>query len=79
VPAPRNRSSIPAIKPFGSALIPKYMTKSLNIEEAHPYFYLGGLSNSDLIPAFEGLFGEQGFRQPRSLNKTDMACGVNMK
>lgn len=58
VKVPRSRSSIPSIKPFVSALIPKYMRKSLNIEEAVPLFYLGGLSNNDFIPAFEKLFGE---------------------
>jgi len=34
------------------------MRKTLNIEEALPLFYLGGLSNNDFIPAFEKLFGE---------------------
>jgi putative transposase len=55
---PRSRSLIPTIKPFVSALIPRYMTKTLNIEEVLPLFYLGGLSNNDFIPAFEKLFGE---------------------
>ena len=58
VKVPRNRSLVPSIKPFASALIPKYMRKTLNIEEALPLFYLGGLSNNDFIPAFEKLFGE---------------------
>ena len=57
VRVPRNRSSVPTIKPFVSALIPRYMRKTLNIEEALPLFYLGGLSNNDFIPAFEKLFG----------------------
>ena len=34
------------------------MRKALNIEEALPLFYLGGLSNNDFVPAFEKLFGE---------------------
>ena len=54
----RSRSSVPIIKPFFSALIPKYMRKTLNIEEALPLFYLGGLSNNDFSPAFQKLFGE---------------------
>jgi transposase-like protein len=58
VKVPRNRSFVPSIKPFASALIPKYMRKTPNIEEALPLFYLGGLSNNDFIPAFEKLFGE---------------------
>jgi transposase-like protein len=58
VRVPRTRASIETLKPFISALIPRYMRKSLNIEEAVPLLYLGGLSNNDFIPAFEKLFGE---------------------
>ena len=58
VKVPRSRSTVKNLKPFVSALIPKYMRKSLSIEEALPLFYLGGLSNNDLVPAFEKLFGE---------------------
>lgn len=85
---PRSRSSTPAIKPFVSALIPRYMRKTLKIEEAVPLFYLGGLSNNDFLPAFEKLFGElpAGFssasitrmkqiwlEEHRSWNKRDMS------
>ncbi|NTW54685.1 MAG: hypothetical protein HGB15_07990, partial [Chlorobaculum sp.] len=38
VKVPRNRSLVPSIKPFVSALIPKYMRKTLHIEEALPLF-----------------------------------------
>jgi transposase-like protein len=58
VKVPRNRSFVPSIKPFASALIPKYMRKTLNIEEALSLFYLNGLTNKDFIPAFEQLCGE---------------------
>ena len=58
VRVPRTRASVEPLKPFVSALIPRYMRKSLNIEEAVPLLYLGGLSNNDFIPAFEKLFGE---------------------
>ncbi len=58
VKVPRNRSLVPSIKPFVSALIPKYMRKTLHIEESLPLFYLCGLSDNDFIPAFEQLFGE---------------------
>lgn len=58
VKVPRSRSSNESLKPFVSALIPKYMRKTLQIEEAVPLFYLGGLSNQDFIPCFEKLYGE---------------------
>lgn len=58
VRVPRSRSSLPSLKPFTSALVPRYMRKTLKIEEAVPLFYLGGLSNNDFMPAFEKLFGE---------------------
>ncbi len=58
VKVPRNRSLMPTIKPFVSALIPKYMKQTLHIEEALPLIYLCGLSDIDFIPAFEQLFGE---------------------
>ena len=57
IKVPRSRSSHDSLKPFVSALIPKYMRKSLAVEEAVPLFYLGGLSNNDFIPCFEKLFG----------------------
>ncbi|MEI6848394.1 MAG: transposase [Chlorobiaceae bacterium] len=58
VKGPRSRATIDSLKPFFSALIPRYMRKSIHIEEAVPLFYFGGLSNNDFIPAFEKLFGE---------------------
>ncbi len=58
VKVPRSRATVNSLKPFVSALIPKYMRKSMHIEDAVPLFYLGGLSNNDFIPAFEKLFGE---------------------
>ena len=58
VKVPRSRATVNSLKPFVSALIPRYMRKSIHIEEAVPLFYLGGLSNNDFMPAFEQLFGE---------------------
>ncbi|MBV5289536.1 transposase [Pelodictyon phaeoclathratiforme] len=58
VKVPRSRSSHDSLKPFVSTLIPKYMRKSIAIEEAVPLFCLGGLSNNNFIPCFEKLFGE---------------------
>ena len=57
VSVPRSRSRAEGILPFVSALIPKYMRKTLELEDALPLFYLGGLSNGDFIPCFEKLFG----------------------
>ena len=54
---PRSRSRIKDIEPFASTLIPKYMRKTMKLEDAIPYFYLGGLSNGDFVPCFEKLFG----------------------
>jgi transposase-like protein len=57
VAVPRSRSRVEGVAAFASALIPKYMRKTLALEEALPLFYLGGLSNGDFIPCFEKLFG----------------------
>lgn len=57
VAVPRSRSRTEGIPAFVSALIPKYMRKTLALEDALPLFYLGGLSNGDFMPCFEKLFG----------------------
>ena len=57
VVVPRSRSRVDGVEAFASALIPKYMRKTLALEDALPLFYLGGLSNGDFIPCFEKLFG----------------------
>ena len=59
VRVPRTRDRNGETEAFASSLIPKYMRKSLALEEALPYFYLGGLSNGDFIPCFEKLFGQE--------------------
>ncbi len=56
---PRTRSRLEGIDAFASALVPRYMRKTLEFEDALPVFYLGGLSNGDFIPCFEKLFGEK--------------------
>jgi putative transposase len=53
-----SRSYVGFLNSFDIALIPKYMRKSLKIEEAMPLFYLLGLSNNDFIPVFKKLFGQ---------------------
>jgi transposase-like protein len=45
VRVPRTRDRNGETEAFASSLIPKYMRKSLALEEALPYFYLGGLSS----------------------------------
>lgn len=57
VTVPRSRSRIAGVTAFASALIPKYMRKTVALEDALSLFYLGGLSNGDFIPCFEKLFG----------------------
>jgi len=59
VTVPRSRSRVADLPPFVSALIPKYLRKSLTLDEAIPLFYLGGLSNGDVAPCFAKLFGTQ--------------------
>lgn len=57
VAVPRSRSRIAGVAAFASALIPKYLRKSLALDAALPLFYLGGLSNGDFLPCFTKLFG----------------------
>ncbi|GAI88954.1 unnamed protein product, partial [marine sediment metagenome] len=59
VTVPRTRSREVEIERFSSALVPKYMRRSLELDDALPLFYLGGLSNNDFIPCFEKLFGQK--------------------
>jgi transposase-like protein len=57
VSVPRSRTRTGGVEQYASTLIPKYMRKSLALEDALPYFYLAGLSNNDFVPCFEKLFG----------------------
>jgi len=57
VAVPRSRSRMDGVEAYASALIPKYMRKTLALDDALPLFYLGGLSNGDFIPCFKKLFG----------------------
>lgn len=56
VPRTRNRSG--ADDNFVSSLIPPYMRRSPKIEEVIPHLYLRGLSNGDIQPILDKLFGE---------------------
>lgn len=55
----RTRTRVEGVKNFTSQLIPKYIRKSMALEDALPYFYLAGLSTNDFQPCFEKLFGKE--------------------
>jgi transposase-like protein len=80
VTVPRSRSRAEGIPPFVSALIPKYMRKTLELEDALPLFYLGGLSNGDFMPCFEKLFGTRvsGLSSP-SITRLKHAWGKELE
>jgi transposase-like protein len=55
VPRTRNRMGG---ETFHSSIIPRYMRRSLKMEEAIPMLYLYGISETDMMPALRGFFGE---------------------
>ena len=44
---------------FESQIAPRYMRKSMSMEETIPLLYLHGLSTNDFIPALKKMFGEK--------------------
>jgi transposase-like protein len=58
VEVPRTRNRHGDSENFVSQLIPPYMRRSVTIDEAVPLLYLRGLSNGDMLPALEKLFGK---------------------
>lgn len=58
VKVPRTRDRSGEGETFSSILIPRYMRRSLKIDEAIPVLYLHGISTRDMLPALEKLFGE---------------------
>lgn len=58
VEVPRTRNQHGNSENFMSQLIPPYMRRSVTIDEAVPLLYLRGLSNGDMMPALEKLFGK---------------------
>jgi putative transposase len=79
VTVPRSRARVEGLPPFVSALIPKYLRKSLALEDAVPLFYLGGLSNGDVGPCFEKLFGPQvGGLSPASITRLKHAWSTEL-
>jgi len=57
VPRTRNRSS--SEETFMSSIVPKYMRRSLKIDEAIPLLYLKGISTGNMEEALTPLLGEQ--------------------
>jgi putative transposase len=57
VKVPRSRSRKEGIDEFSSAIVPKYIRRSLKIEEAIPLLYLRGISTNNMYPALEKLLG----------------------
>ena len=51
---------------FQSAIVPKYLRKTKNLEELIPFLYLKGISAGDMSEALEALVGKdaKGFSQP---------------
>lgn len=62
----KNRKSADEVILFDSAIVPKYLRKTKNIEELIPFLYLKGISAGDMSEAFEALIGKDanGFSQP---------------
>jgi putative transposase len=58
VSVPRTRDRSDSGERFVSSIVPKYMRRSLKIDEAIPLLYLRGLSTGDMLPALEKLLGE---------------------
>lgn len=69
VSVPRTRNQLGESENFVSQLVPPYMRRSVTINEAVPLLYLRGLSNGDMMPALEKLFGK-GIRGLSSANVT---------
>lgn len=44
---------------FESQIVPRYVRKSMSVEETIPLLYLHGLSMNDFIPALKKMFGEK--------------------
>ncbi len=57
VSVPRTRDRSDSGERFVSSIVPKYMRRSLKIDEAIPLLYLRGLSTGDMLPALEKLLG----------------------
>lgn len=59
VDVPRTRKRINEGANFNSAIIPKYMRRSLKIDETIPLLYLKGISTGNMYSALEKLLGDK--------------------
>lgn len=57
VKVPRSRDKSKEGIAFSSAIVPKYMRRSLSIDEAIPLLYLLGISTNDMMSGLEKLLG----------------------
>lgn len=58
VAVPRTRNRVGTDEQFVSSIIPKYMRRSLRIDEAIPLLYLRGISTGNMEGALSKLFGD---------------------
>lgn len=58
VSVPRTRNRVGTDEEFCSTIIPKYMRRSLRIDEAIPLLYLKGISTGNMEEALNKLFGD---------------------
>ena len=65
IPKVRSKDGTPVV--FHSALVPPYLRKTKNVEEAIPWLYLKGVSEGEIEATLKVLFGEEklkGFSAP---------------
>lgn len=59
VEVPRTRKRTESVENYSSAIVPKYMRRSLKIDEAIPLLYLKGISTGNMYCALEKLLGDK--------------------
>lgn len=59
VGVPRTRKRTESVENYSSAIVPKYMRRSLKIDEAIPLLYLKGISTGNMYCALEKLLGDK--------------------
>ncbi len=58
VSVPRTRNRLGGDEQFISSIVPKYLRRSLKVDEAIPLFYLKGISTGNMEEAFQKLLGD---------------------
>ncbi len=76
VKVPRSRDRSKGGVKFSSAIVPKYMRRSLSVDEAVPLLYLLGISSNDIVEGVESLLGSdvKGL-SPANITKMKAAWG----